>query len=48
MREIVKFAEETFKYPMKEDEDPSVKEINKRLMENIEEGFELGIFTQQQ
>ena len=43
MREISKFAQETFKYPMKEDEDPSVKEINKRFMENIEEAFELGI-----
>ena len=28
---------------MKEDEDPSVKEINKRFMENFEEAFELGI-----
>ena len=43
MREISKFAQETFKYPMKEDEVPSVKEINKRFMENFEEAFELGI-----
>ena len=39
-----KFMQETFKYPMKEDEHPSIKEINKRLLENIEEAFELGLF----
>ena len=47
-RELTKYTTEIFKTPMKEDEDPSIKEINKRLLENIEEAFELGVFKPQE
>ena len=43
MTEMSKFITATFAKPMTENDDPSIKEINRRLLENIEEGYELGI-----
>ena len=39
----IKWRNETFSKPMKDDEHDMIKEINKRLIENIEEAYELGL-----
>ena len=43
MNEILKLRKTMFAKPMTEDADPSILEINRRLLENIEEAFELGL-----
>jgi len=42
-KDWIKWRNETFSKPIKDDEDDMIKELNRRLIENIEEAYELGL-----
>ena len=45
IRYMIKFLKETFAKPMDENEAENIKEMNRRLLDLIEESYELGLLA---
>ena len=46
IRNLMKFLKETFVKPMDESQPDNIKEMNRRLLDLIEESYALGLFEQ--